>query len=200
MKLVDRRLTRVARHGLMERFRLRRPAAEPVRAVGGQQISVDRLGLRGRRAMRESGVYLQRPVLHELRGQRSGLGEGNNLSPCITRTGTVIFLRSSVESVWEKANDAVVVLCPHPGLPAGRTRSCESRMEPRSPHRQWSSPPASRGGGSGSRRWRASSGPACSTAPPPPRLAPWPAWASVSSERVTPPGRPPCTWPDMPPQ
>src|SRR5271157_2950471 len=44
-----------------------------------QQIGVDRLGLGGRHAVWETGVTLERPVLHELRGQGPGIGIGNDL-------------------------------------------------------------------------------------------------------------------------
>src|SRR6266511_3422361 len=57
-------------------------AAQPPSQSGlqeGQQVSVDRLGLGGRHAVRESFVCLQRAVLHELGGQRSGVGVGNDL-------------------------------------------------------------------------------------------------------------------------
>ena len=36
-------------------------------------------------------------------GPESAYGTIWSSSPCITSTGTVIFLRSSVKSVWEKA-------------------------------------------------------------------------------------------------
>src|ERR1039458_2062439 len=45
----------------------------------GQQIGVDRLGLSDRHAVRESGVGLQCPVLHELRGKNRGVLIGDDL-------------------------------------------------------------------------------------------------------------------------
>ena len=88
----------------------RRPWPRPssVRTQEGQQVGVHGFGLRRRHAVRESLVGLQRPVLHEFRGQRVRVGVGNDTvpsSPCITSTSTVIVLRSSVKSVWEKATN-----------------------------------------------------------------------------------------------
>ena len=45
----------------------------------GQQVSVDRFGLRSRHAVRERFVRLQRPVPYEPGGQWSGVGVGDDL-------------------------------------------------------------------------------------------------------------------------
>jgi hypothetical protein len=55
------------------------PEPATINAIPGQQVSVDRRGLGGRHAVRESVVGLQRAVLHELRGQRPGVGVGHDL-------------------------------------------------------------------------------------------------------------------------
>src|ERR1035438_4991606 len=61
------------------------PAAAPATPPGQsgleefQEVGVDRRGLGGRHAVRKAVIGLERAVLHELRGQRSGVGVGNDL-------------------------------------------------------------------------------------------------------------------------
>ena len=69
-----------------------------------QQVSIDRVGLRGRHAVREILVGFQRAVFQQFRRQRTGSDIGNDLVVFdITSTGIVIFFRSSVKSVCENA-------------------------------------------------------------------------------------------------
>src|SRR3954468_19841302 len=76
-----------------------------------QQISVDRLGLGRRHAVWESFVCLQRAVLHELGGQRSGVGVGNDL--VVVAVHHQYRHRDLLEVLGEiglgEGNDAVVV-------------------------------------------------------------------------------------------
>jgi hypothetical protein len=63
-------LPRLRPPSTMMRWPVMKPAPSEARSGPdeGQQVGVDRLGLGGRHAMRESFVRLQRPVPHELRG------------------------------------------------------------------------------------------------------------------------------------
>src|SRR6476620_6007473 len=71
----------------------------------GQEVGVNGIGLGRRHAVRKALVGFQCAILQQLRRQgcRIGIRHDRSSSPCITRTGTVIFFRSSVKSVWEKA-------------------------------------------------------------------------------------------------
>src|SRR4051812_43250133 len=48
-------------------------------AEKGQKIGVELVAMGGGKAVRRAGVDLERGVLHDLRGEFGGIGDGNNL-------------------------------------------------------------------------------------------------------------------------